>query len=551
MSSLDPPAPADSHGTAPGDRPPAAAPGGPALARSAGVIGLATMASRVLGLIRDVVLALLFGASATMDAFYVAFKIPNLLRDLFAEGAMSAAFVPTFTRQLTRHGRAAAWRLGNQVINALLLVTGLLVVAGVAFAEPLIRFIVAREYAADAQQFALTVSLTRVMLPFLTLVALAVALMGMLNSLRRFFIPALSPAMLNVATIACAFLLVPVMPAFGLDPIFAIAFGTLLGGFGQVVLQWPVLRAEGYRYRWMLDARDENLREILLLMGPGTIGVAAVQVNLLVNTMLATGEGEGAVSWLNYAFRLMYLPIGLFGVSVATATLPEVARRAAAGDLAGMRRTVSSGLRLMLMLNVPATVGLVVLAAPIVGLIFERGQFTPFDTDATARALMFYAPGLLGYSAVKICAPSFYALRDARTPVAVSIGAVLLNLVLNLTLVRIMGYTGLALGTALAAVANALVLAGLLARRLGGLDGRTLGMALLKILVASALMGGVAVGAEAWLAAPIPGSAFAPRLVRVCGAIGAALAALALSAKLLRIDEFEEAVRRVLTRLRG
>ena len=503
------------------------------------------MTSRVLGVARELVLAALFGAGDAMDAFFVAFRIPNLVRDLFAEGAMSAAFVPTFTRQLATRGREEAWRLGRLVITALLLVTGTLVVIGMVFAGPLVR-ILAGDYASVPDKLELTVTLTRIMLPFLTMVAIAVALMGMLNSLRRFFLPALSPAMFNVAIIVSAFALVPLMPLVGLPPIAGIAFGALVGGLGQIAIQWPLLRREGFRYRFELDRHDEGLREILLLMGPGTLGLAAVQINLFVNTVLATGEGTGAVSWLSYAFRVMYLPIGLFGVSIATAALPELARHAAADDPAGMRRTLSSGLRLMLMLNVPATVGLIALATPIIALIFERGQFAAgHSTGPTAAALMFYAPGLLGYSAVKLASPAFYALRDSRTPVVVSVLSVAVNLVLNVTLVKVMGYRGLALGTALAAIFNAIILLWLLSRRLGGLEGRRTAVALAKIGAASLVMGVAALATEGWLHGLLPGAGLVVKTVRVFGAIGAGAVVLVLCARLLRIEEFDEAVRRM------
>jgi len=236
------------------------------LARSAGLIGLATMTSRVLGVVRELVLAALFGAGDAMDAFFVAFRIPNLVRDLFAEGAMSAAFVPTFTRYLTTRGRAAAWRLGNLVVTALLLVTGALVLAGIVFARPLV-WVLASDYADVDGKLELTITLTRIMLPFLTMVAVAVAMMGMLNSLRRFFVPALSPAMFNIAIILSAFVIVPLMPRVGLPAIAGIAFGALLGGLGQILIQWPVLRREGYRTRLVVDTRDEGLREVLLLIG--------------------------------------------------------------------------------------------------------------------------------------------------------------------------------------------------------------------------------------------------------------------------------------------
>jgi putative peptidoglycan lipid II flippase len=521
------------------------------LARSAGLISIATMASRVLGVAREMVLAAFFGASGgmEMDAFNVAFRVPNLLRDLFAEGAMTAAFVPTFTRALTTEGREAAWRLGNLVVNSLLIITGVIVALGIVFAGP-ITYAIAPWFAGTPGKLELTTELTRIMLPFLGTVAVAVAMMGMLNSLRRFFIPALSPAMFNVATILCAFVLVPVMPKVGLQPIVAIALGTVLGGLGQIALQWPVLRKEGFRYRPIVDFTDPKLREVLRLMGPGTLGLAAVQINVFVNTYLATSQQQGAVSWLNYAFRLMYLPIGLFGVSIATAALPDIARRANEGDTLGLQRTISTALRMMLMLNVPATVGLISLAQPIVALLLQRGRFTPHDTAATAAALIFYAPGLLGYSAVKIASPSFYSLRDSRTPVVVSVIAVLTNLTINLLLVRVLGYRGLALGTALAAMFNAGALLWLLRRRLGGLEERRVFIAFVKILAASLAMGAAARLTAAWLSTIVPATHFIARAVQLAGAIAVGVIVLIAAARLLRLAEFDDAFARVVKRLR-
>jgi putative peptidoglycan lipid II flippase len=519
------------------------------LARSAGLIGIATMASRVLGVARDVVLAALFGASRgpEMDAFNVAFRVPNLVRDLFAEGAMTAAFVPTFTRTMNGRGKEAAWHLGNLVINALLVVTGVLVVLGIVFADPITRLIASGDaFAAVPGKLELTTQLTRIMLPFLTTVAVAVAMMGMLNSLHRFFLPAFSPAMFNVMTIVCAFTIVPLMPRVGLPRIAGIAIAAVLGGIAQILVQWPALRQEGFRYRPTLDFRDPDLREILRLMGPATLGLAAVQINVVVNTILATDQQQGAISWLQAAFRLMYLPIGLFGVSIATAALPDLSKHAS--DREAMRKTISSGLRMMLMLNVPATIGLIALARPIIQFLLEHGRFTPDDTSGTAAALMFYAPGLVGYSAVKIASPSFYSLGDSRTPVVVSILSVALNLALNIVLVRVMGYRGLALGTAIAALFNAAALLVLLRRRLDGLDERRIGVALMKILIASALMGGVAVLVADWLTILVPGRALLFKAVRVFTAIVTGVLVLAGAARLLDITEFTDATNTVLRR---
>ncbi len=499
------------------------------------------MTSRILGVVREQVLAALFGAGNAMDAYNVAYRIPNLVRDLFAEGAMSSAFVPTFTRHLATSGKESAWRLANYVINGLLVITGLLVVVGIVFAEPLVELF-AGAFRSVPGKIELTVFLTRIMLPFLSFVAVAAACMGMLNSLHRFFIPALSPAMYNVATITCAFALVPLMPALGLPAIAGIAIGSLLGGAAQLAIQWPALRREGFAYRPMLDWRDESVRRVLVLMGPGTIGLAATQVNVFVNTVLATGEGTGAVSWLNYAFRLMYLPIGLFGISIATATLPAVSRHAAQDDEHNVRRTVADGLSLMIMLNVPATVGLLMLASPIVQVIFERGAFTSADTVATAAALQFYALGLVGYSIVRIASPVFYALGENFTPVKISIAAVIVNALLNIVLVRLVGYRGLALGTSIAALLNAALLMAFLRKRLGGLDGRRVAGSFVRIAIASLAMAVAVATVDAAGSAWLPGAALVRQIVRLGASMAVALAVLAAAAHVLHIPEFREGV---------
>jgi putative peptidoglycan lipid II flippase len=519
------------------------------LARSAGVTGMATLASRVLGLARDQVLAALFGAGNEMDAFIVAFRIPNLVRDLFAEGAMSSAFVPTFTRHLTLHGKGDAWRLGNNVLNALVIVTGTLVLCGIVFAEPLVTTF-AGDYARVPGKLALTVRMTRVMLPFLTMAAIAAAAMGMLNSLHYYFVPALAPAMFNIATIASALLLVPLMPALGMPRIMAIALAALIGGFGQVAIQWPVLRREGFRYQAIFDPRDAGLKHVLMLMGPGTLGLAATQVNIFVNTLLATTQGTGAVSWLTYAFRLMYLPIGLFGVSIGTAILPAVSRHAAVDDTAGIRETLSRGLAMMLIVNVPATLGLMTLATPIVRLLFERGLFLPADTEATAAAVRLYACGLVGYSAARIASPTFYALGRSRVPVLVSAATIGINVVLSVTLVRVLGFSGLALSTSVAALANGIVLVWLLSKHLGGLEGRLLAVVLIKVGLAAAAMAASVVAIDGVMGRLAPGGQFAVQAIRLGTSIGGALVVLGLTAKLVRLAELNELLTMIPRRVR-
>jgi putative peptidoglycan lipid II flippase len=521
----------------------------PRLARSAGIIGLATMTSRVLGLVREQVLAYYFGAGDAMDAFRVAFRVPNLLRDLFAEGAMSAAFVPTFTRKLAEGGVDSAWRLGNSVLNGLVMVTGSLVLVGLVFAPAIVGFFAA-DFDAVPGKLAMTVQLARIVLPFLTLVALAAALMGMLNALGHFFVPALSPALFNVASIVVVVAFVPLAPAMGVDPIVVVAIGTVVGGLAQVVVQWPPIRREGFRYRPAIDLNDEGLRRVLLLMGPGTVGLAATQINVFVNTILATGEGTGAVSWLDYAFRLMYLPIGIFGVSIATASTPAISRLVAERNLAHVRSTVARSIALMLLLNVPATLGLMALSTPIVRIIFERGSFTTADTVATAGALQFYALGLVGYSVVRIVSPAFYALDRSRIPVMASMSSVVINVALNLTLVRLMGYQGLALGTSVAALLNAGMQVLFLRRELGGIEGRTLAISLARATAIGMATAATGWAAERLLSTVISGEALAAQLLRLGASIAVALVAFAASAALLRAPEFGEAMAVLRQRLR-
>jgi len=519
------------------------------LTKSAGLIGLATLASRILGLLRDQAQAYFFGTTWQADAVVVATRIPTLLRELFAEGAMSAALVPTLTRTLAKEGKEEAWRLGSEVVNGLLLVTGVLVVLGIVFAEPMTRLLVDDKFVAQPGALDLTVTLARLNMPFLMLIAVAAAFMGMLNALRRFFVPASSPALYNVVFIIATVTLVPVFRNMGMDGTIALSVGMLGGGVAQIVAQWPMLRREGYRHRWMLNLRDPALREILVLMGPGTLGVAAAQINLLVNTWLATSVLSGASS-LRFAFQLMYLPIGIFGVSVATATIPDLARQAADSAHEAMITTVSWAVRLMIVLSVPAIVGLIVLAGPIVELIYLRGEFDTRSTLMTASALAFYAPGILGYSIVKIASPSFYALREARTPVIVSVVTIAVNLGLNLWLNSIYSFRGLALGTAIAANVNAALLLYLLSKRLGGGDFARILRTFVKTAVAAAVMGVAAYYAQAWLHTVFSHPTLWHRLARVAGAIGVGLAVLAASAHLLRLEEFGVAMERLLSRVR-
>jgi len=373
--------------------------------------------------------------------------------------------------------------------------------------------------------------------------------MGMLNALHRFFIPATSPAMFNLVFVAATVVLVPVFRRMGIEPVMALSVGMLGGGLAQMLAQWPALRAEGYQHQFVFNHRDPALREVLFLMGPGTIGAAAAQINLFVNTSLATGV-PGVPAALRYAFLLMYLPIGIFGVSVATATIPSLAKQGAEGAHSAMTSTISWAIRLMLVLSVPATVGLMVLAQPIVQLIFERGRFDAASTAMTAAALACYAPGIVGYSIVKIASPSFYSLREVRTPLIVSLVTIAVNLGLSVWLFHAIGFRGLALGTAIAANVNAVLLLVFLAKRIGGIElGRILNT-LARIGIACVPMAFAAWYSHAWLATAVPGDGDVAHAVEVFGAIVAALAALAVAAWALRVQEFAAAMARILGRFR-
>jgi putative peptidoglycan lipid II flippase len=356
--------------------------------------------------------------------------------------------------------------------------------------------------------------------------------------------------MFNVATIVVLVALVPFASPIGVHPIVLVAISTLVGGVGQLLIQWRPLRQEGYGYRPALDVRDSALGRVLLLMGPGTVGLAATQINIFVNTRFAADQGTGAVSALDYAFRVMYLPIGLFGVSIAAASTPAFSRQVASGDRQQMRTTVASAIGLMLALNVPATVGLIVLAPAIVALVFERGEFTPADTLATAGALQFYAVGLVGYSVVRIVSPAFYALRRSRVPVAASIASVVANVALAIVLVRTMSFAGLALATSLAAIVNAALQLVLLRRELGGIQAGRIALTFTKTVVAALAMGAAAWYTESWSRVRWPGESLELQALRVFSAIGVALAVLSAGAWVLRLHEFEEARGMILRRFR-
>jgi putative peptidoglycan lipid II flippase len=456
------------------------------VAKSTTLVSGATFVSRVFGLVREQIFAFLFGAGFATDAFVAAFRIPNLLRDLFAEGALSAAFVPVFTDYLVNKDKKEAFRLGNLVTNALLFVLFAVVVIGVA-ATPWIVDLIAPGFKSIPGKSELTVLLARIMFPFLLLVSLAAVAMGMLNSLKRFGVPAFAPVFLNVGMILAGFLLCPLFN----PPILGMALGVLLGGLGQWAFQLPSLRQEGYRYRPIVSFSDPGVRRIMILMTPAILGLASTQINIFVNTVIASFLPQGSPSYLNYSFRLMHFPLGVFGVAVATVTLPIVATYAARKDIPNVLSTCASSLRLVFFLTLPSIFFLTIAAKPIISTLYQHGVFTYQDTIFTSQALIFYAFGLFAYASVRVIAPVFYSLGDTKTPVKVSVLAVAVNIALNLAFMRPLSFRGLALATSLSAMVNMFVLMSLLRRRVGPLDISNLTASFLKILSGSAVMGAV------------------------------------------------------------
>ena len=460
--------------------------------RSAIVVLISVMGSRLMGLLREVIFAFMFGAANLSDVFIAAFRIPNLLRDLFAEGALSTAFTATFTKTWEKEGAATSWHLARLVISTLILVLGLICVAGIIF-SPEVVFLIGGGFKGDLanpDKFALTVTMTRILFPFILFVSIAAVVMGMLNSRHIFGIPASASTLFNIISVISGVILACIFdpqkdwlhPHFGEKAVYAWCFGVLLGGLAQLAIQLPSLWNLGFRYKWALDFRNPALQTILILMVPSAIAGSAVQVNVAVNSAFAS-HNPAAMSWLYYAFRLVQLPIGIFGVAIATVTLPAVARQHALDDLKAFGKTVEDALRFGFYLTLPASIGLAAIAQPVIQLIYEHGTFTASATAQTALALQAYTIGIAGYSGIKILVPCFYAMQPPRfeprtesgfwnsfshfvmnvvlfTPARVSLIGIALNLVLCFVLYYYLnlGYVGLALTTGLIAVLNFLQL---------------------------------------------------------------------------------------------
>ena len=505
--------------------------------RAAGIVGLAVMCSRLLGLVREQVFYAMFGGGLYMDAFVVAFRIPNLLRDLFAEGALSTAFITVFSRTISREGDAAAFRLGNKITTLALLTLGAITLLGVIFA-PWVISVLAPGF--DPAKQALTVTLARVMYPFILLVSLAALVMGMLNARNVFGIPAMASSFFNLGSIVSGVLFAWLLdPHFGPRALLGLALGTLVGGLLQLTVQLPALRREGFVFQPDLRWRDRGVSDVLKLMGPSVIAASSTQINVMVNSVFASHLGDGPTSWLSAAFRLMQLPLGIFGVALGTVSLPLLARLAAAGNREGFRTELSHGIRLAFLMTIPAAVGLMVLADPIMFVLYRHGRFTPHQAYEAAGALRYYAAGLIGYASLKVLVSAFYAIDRRMTPMFVSFGAVGLNLLCNWLFTWHLGWghRGLAFSTACVASTNFIVLYVLMRRELGRFESGALVSMTLRVSLAAAVMAAVCLASMHWLLPGWAAAGFWLRLVWLLGTIAAAGASFAGSATLLEVSE--------------
>ncbi len=481
------------------------------VAKSAGIVSIAVMFSRVLGLVREVIFANFFGAGFLSDAFQAAFTIPNTLRDLFAEGALSAAFVKVFTDYQILKSEEEAWKLASLVLNALVVVLSVITILGIIFA-PYIVSVVAKGF--SPEKAALTVTMTRIMFPYILFVAMAALAMGVLNTRGNFGVPASASTVFNVVSITLGLGIAYWLSGGGWNPpgknevatdaaqwaVIGMAIGTLIAGASQFLMQVPSLIKVGFRFAPLLDFADEGVRKVARLMAPAIIGTSAVQINVLVNLAFVS-EIDAGRSWLGYAFRLMQFPIGVFGVAIGTASIPVLSRLASKQNFGEFRDTLSSSIKLVFLLTLPSACGLVVLGEPIIRLIYARGAFRESDVPMTAYALAAYAIGLTGYAAIKILSPAFYALDDAKTPMIIALCSIAVNAVACYFFMDLFsnfgvtpeypngyGHVGVALATSCVALVNFFALALMMKKRIGRINGGEIFASFIKIAIASAAM---------------------------------------------------------------
>ncbi|HEX8370841.1 MAG TPA: murein biosynthesis integral membrane protein MurJ [Pyrinomonadaceae bacterium] len=533
------------------------------VARSAGIVSIAVMFSRVLGLVREMIFARYFGAGFLYDAYQAAFTIPNVLRDLFAEGALSAAFVKVFTDYQIKKGEAEAWRLASLVFNALAVILSVVVIIGI-FLTPYLVSVVASGFSPEKAQ--LTVTMTQIMFPFILLVALAAVAMGVLNTKGVFGVPASASTVFNIVSIifglAFAYWLsgggwlsandkTSVPDAAAQWAIIGMAIGTLIGGAFQFLMQVPSLLKVGFRFSPALSFTDEGVRRVMRLMAPAILGTSAVQINVLVNLAIVSGI-DGGRSWLSYAFRLMQFPIGVFGVAIGTASIPVLSRMASEGKFKDFRDTLSSSLNLVFLMTLPSACGLVVLGEPIIRLIYERGKFDAADTTMTAWALGGYSIGLTGYAAIKVLSPAFYALDDAKTPMIIALGSIVVNALASflfrdwLSGVGVspeypggLGHVGVALATSSVALVNFFALALMMRKRISRLNGREIFSAFARIAMASVIMSAVCYFSYYFLHRQFGGDGFIFKAIECFVPIALGAGVFFAAAKILKVSEID------------
>lgn len=467
------------------------------ITKAAGLMSVATFISRILGYAKDMILAVFFGATGLSDTFFVAFRIPNLLRELFAEGSMSSAVIPVLTEHQTKYGDEEAKRLVRIIFTSITIFVGLICVLGIIF-TPAIVTAIAPGFLNMPDKFSLTVLLTRLMFPFLLFISLAAIVMGALNTRRIFFIPAVAPAMLNITIIAAVLLLAPGME----QPIIAVAIGVAIGGLVQFAFQLPSFFKNGYSLTPQYDFRHPGLKKISILILPATMGMAVAQINIFISTILASYLAEGSITYLYYSMRLIQFPIGIFGVAMGMAVLPTLSEHAVKGDFDSLRSDFSFALRLLFFMTIPAMAGLIALREPIVNMLFQRGKFDYAATIGTSQALLFYSLGIWAMVGVRIVTVSFYSMQDTRTPVKVAVIALLTNIILSLIFLGPLQHSGLALANAIASSVNFTALFFMLRKKLGRVEGRKIAASFIKISTASAvtgLMGWFIIRGDMWM----------------------------------------------------
>jgi putative peptidoglycan lipid II flippase len=502
--------------------------------KAAGVVGSATLLSRIFGFIRDVVIAWFFGAGLSSDAFFVAFRIPNLLRRLFAEGSLSAAFVPVFTDMLTNRGKEDAFEMARSAIRLLSVLLVIVAIAGILL-SPLIIRILAWGFADSPEKLSMTIFLTRLMFPYIFFIGMVALSMGILNVLGHFAAPALAPVFLNISIIGSVFLISPHMKA----PVTGLAVGVLIGGLLQLVFQIPFLIKKGFYFWQKAKIFHPGLKKIGLLMLPMIFGAAVYQINILVGTFLATLLPEGSVSYLYYADRLVQFPLGIFGIATATAVLPSISRQAAKKDLEAVQDTFTYAMRLIFFITIPAMVGLIVLREPIVALLFKRGAFDAETTHLTAYALLYYSVGLWAFSAVRIVVSTFYALQDTKTPVRMAVISVCANIILGIVLMGPLKHGGLALATSLASMLNLGLLVWALRAKLGMVGLKTIMASVYKTVICSVFMG-AAVWATAQFIIPSKGGSLMGLFFGLVGSMVVGLVLYGSFSFLLKNPELEK-----------